>query len=101
MTEVIAIDPINPEISRIRRAAKVIREGGTVAFPTETVYGLGADAFDQKACESIFSIKGRPADNPLIVHVCSMRQLHEVAVNIDRSVLKSAAVVWPGPVTFI
>ena len=100
MTEVITIDPINPEIGRIRRAARAIREGGTVAFPTETVYGLGANAFDQKACERIFSIKRRPADNPLIVHICSMRQLHEV-VKVSEPLLKLARIVWPGPITFI
>ena len=101
MTEIIVIDPINPQIDRIRRAAKVIKEGGTVAFPTETVYGLGADAFNQKACESIFSIKGRPADNPLIVHICSIRQLQDVAVGVNEDVLKPARIVWPGPVTLI
>ncbi len=101
MTEVIRINPINPQAERIKKAAKVIKAGGTVAFPTETVYGIGANAFDQKACMSIFRIKGRPADNPLIVHICSIRQLHDVAEGISGSVLKSARIVWPGPVTLI
>ena len=101
MTEIIAINPANPQADRIRRAARIIKQGGTVAFPTETVYGLGANAFDQRACESIFKIKKRPADNPLIVHICSMRQLHEVAEDISKEILKSAKIFWPGPVTLI
>ena len=101
MTEIIAIDPINPEADRIRRAAKVIKEGGTVAFPTETVYGLGADAFDERACEKIFRAKDRPADNPLIVHICSMKQLHDAAVGASDSLIKSIGMLWPGPVTLI
>ena len=101
MTEIIAIDPINPQADRIKRAAKIIKQGGTVAFPTETVYGLGANAFDQKACLSIFAIKKRPADNPLIVHIHNMRQLHDVAEGMSETVLKSARILWPGPVTLI
>ena len=101
MTEIIAINPTNPQADRIRRAARIIKDGGTVAFPTETVYGLGANAFDQRACESIFKIKKRPADNPLIVHICSMKQLHDVAEGVGEEILKSARLFWPGPVTLI
>ncbi len=101
MTEIIAINPANPQADRIRRAARIIKQGGTVAFPTETVYGLGANAFDQRACESIFKIKKRPADNPLIVHICSMKQLHDVAEGVGEEILKSARLFWPGPVTLI
>ena len=62
----------------IQRAAHVIRKGGIVVFPTETVYGLGASAFDEEAVLKIFRAKGRPADNPLIVHIASLDQLYEV-----------------------
>jgi len=66
---VLKVDPLNPELDVIKRAAKVIREGGLVAFPTETVYGLGANAFDPIAATKVFKAKRRPMDNPLIVHI--------------------------------
>lgn len=101
MTKILTINPINPEMNLVREAAHVIMEGGTVAFPTETVYGIGADAFNGNACAKIFSIKGRPADNPLIVHISRLDQLDKVASNIPDNFLKAARVLWPGPVTFI
>lgn len=101
MTQIIKIDPLNPEIDKIRIAAEVIKNGGTVAFPTETVYGLGANAFDGKACLKIFEAKNRPADNPLIVHIAEFKQLYEVAREIPDKVLEVAQIVWPGPLTFV
>lgn len=101
MTQIIKIDPLNPEIDKIRIAAEVIKNGGTVAFPTETVYGLGANAFDGKACLKIFEVKNRPADNPLIVHIAEFKQLYEVAREIPDKVLEVAQIVWPGPLTFV
>ena len=68
-TEVLKINPVEPEADRLATAGAVIRAGGLVAFPTETVYGLGAHALDPRACERIFAAKGRPSNNPLIVHV--------------------------------
>ena len=67
MTKVIKIDPINPEAEKIALAADVIKKGGLVALPTETVYGLGADATDENAAKKIYAAKGRPSDNPLII----------------------------------
>ena len=101
MTQIIKIDPLNPEIDKIRIAANVIRNGGTVAFPTETVYGLGANAFDGKACLKIFEAKNRPVDNPLIVHIAEFEQLYDVAREIPDKVLEVAQTVWPGPLTFV
>ena len=101
MTQIIKIDPLNPEIDKIRIAANVIRNGGTVAFPTETVYGLGANAYDGKACLKIFEAKNRPVDNPLIVHIAEFEQLYDVAREIPDKVLEVAQTVWPGPLTFV
>ncbi|BFI73913.1 L-threonylcarbamoyladenylate synthase [Sulfurisphaera ohwakuensis] len=101
MTQILKIDPLNPEIDKIKIAADVIRNGGTVAFPTETVYGLGANAFDGNACLKIFQAKNRPVDNPLIVHIADFNQLFEVAKDIPDKVLEIAQIVWPGPLTFV
>ena len=68
-TEVIKIDQNNMDTEALERAAAIIRDGGLVAFPTETVYGLGADALSAEASKKIYAAKGRPSDNPLIVHV--------------------------------
>ncbi len=82
-------------------AAALIRKGGLVVFPTETVYGLGASAFNPVACARIFSAKGRPSDNPLIVHVASETQLAEIAVDIPAAARQLMAAFWPGPLSLI
>jgi L-threonylcarbamoyladenylate synthase len=101
MTEIIRINPTDPEINRVIRAAKVIREGGTVAFPTETVYGLGANGFDPAACRRIFEIKGRPADNPLILHILGPGWLDRVAGEVGGRAMEFAEKAWPGPITLV
>ncbi len=101
MTKIVRINPLNPEKHIIKEAADVIRKGGTVAFPTETVYGIGADAFNGSACARIFEAKGRPADNPLIVHISNLNQLKDVAREIPEDFMNAARILWPGPVTFI
>ncbi|AEB94384.1 MAG: L-threonylcarbamoyladenylate synthase [Metallosphaera sp.] len=98
---VLRVDPLNPETDLIRKAAEVIRSGGLVAFPTETVYGLGANAFDGKAAEKVFKAKRRPMDNPLIVHIADVGQLEEVASDLSPEVMDLAQKVWPGPLTFV
>ena len=85
----------------ILRAAKIIRSGGLVAFPTETVYGLGANATDQTACMRIFEAKGRPSDNPLIVHVSSLEQLLVLTPKPTSTMEALAKAFWPGPLTLI
>lgn len=82
-------------------AAKVIKNGGIAAFPTETVYGLGADAFNEKAVARIFEAKGRPADNPLIVHIGDRSQLSQVAASINEAAAKLIDVFFPGPLTLV
>ncbi len=101
MTETLRVNPINPEPEKIARAAEVILKGGTVAFPTETVYGIGANAFDESACAGIFKAKGRPSDNPLIVHISKAGQLKDVADGIDQELREAVKTLWPGPVSFV
>lgn len=101
MTEIIKINPLYPEIEKIKKAAEIIRRGGTVVFPTETVYGLGANAFDPEAVKKIFVAKNRPMDNPLIVHIADINQLYEVASDIPEKILNISKIVWPGPLTFV
>lgn len=86
---------------RIKVAAKLIREGKLVAFPTETVYGLGADALNSKAVRRIFEAKGRPADNPLIVHIADFNQVHELVKEVPSEVELLAKHFWPGPLTVV
>lgn len=82
-------------------AAQVIREGGLVAFPTETVYGLGGDATDSSASRKIYEAKGRPSDNPLIVHIAEFSQLQEIVKSVPESAHILAQRFWPGPLTMI
>jgi len=100
-TRVISINKINPEIEKIREAAKVIKTGGTVAFPTETVYGLGANALDELAINKIFEAKGRPQDNPLIVHISYIEQLYDLVEEVSEQALNLMNRFWPGPLTLI
>lgn len=100
-TRILVMDPVRPDPRKIGVAARVIRSHGTVAFPTETVYGIGADAFDAGACLKVFKAKGRPADNPMIVHVASFAQLEQVARSVPRKIERAMRALWPGPVTFV
>ncbi|NRB10418.1 MAG: threonylcarbamoyl-AMP synthase [Rickettsiaceae bacterium] len=85
--------------SLINKAARLIGEGKLVAFPTETVYGIGANALDDNACQKIYQIKGRPSNNPLIVHVSNINEAKKYAIfNMDAEIL---AKFWPGPITLI
>ena len=85
----------------IKKAAKALKDGHLVAFPTETVYGLGADATDETAVSRIYSVKGRPSDHPLIVHISSINQINNWAIDIPEYALKLARDFWPGPMTLI
>jgi len=89
------------DIQAITAAADIILAGGLVAMPTETVYGLAANAFDEKAVLSVFSAKGRPADNPLILHICDMNMLEDIAYDIPDKARELAHKFWPGPLTMI
>ena len=85
----------------IKMAARALKDGHLVAFPTETVYGLGADATNEKAVSRIYSVKGRPTDHPLIVHISSANKLDKWAVDIPEFAVKLAKKFWPGPMTLI
>lgn len=85
----------------IKLAAKLIQKGELVAFPTETVYGLGADAFNKEAAAKIFEVKERPEFDPLIIHISSLKQLEEVAYVNKKEVLRLIHNFWPGPLTLI
>lgn len=85
----------------LRRPAQILREGGTVIFPTETVYGLGADATDGEASRRIYLAKGRPSDNPLIVHIADQTDLEGVVAEIGEREKKLMQAFWPGPLTLI
>jgi L-threonylcarbamoyladenylate synthase len=100
-TELMAINRMAPDPAQIRRAAECILRGGLVAFPTETVYGLGGNAFDPAALRRIFQAKGRPFHDPLIVHVSSAEAAAEVAADIPPVVGRLGQRFWPGPLTLI
>ena len=85
----------------IRDAALALKDGHLVAFPTETVYGLGADARNPEAVKRIYEVKGRPSDHPLIVHISSINQLDKWAVEIPEYAIELARAFWPGPMTLI
>ena len=99
-TKVAIIKDINKDIKFIEEAGDIIRDGGTVAFPTETVYGLGANALDEEAVKKIFIAKGRPQDNPLIVHVCS-KNISELVKEVPEVAQRMIDKFWPGPLTII
>lgn len=86
---------------QIKRAGKILADGGLVAFPTETVYGLGGDALQPKSSEKIYAAKGRPSDNPLIVHICCMEALNKIVKEIPDEAVTLAKAFWPGPLTMI
>ena len=85
----------------IEEAGRILKKGGIVAFPTETVYGLGGDALNPDSAKKIYAAKGRPSDNPLIVHICRMEDLSEIAEEIPAGALALAEAFWPGPLTMI
>lgn len=100
-TTILQVDPNRPDAESMTRAAAVLRAGGLVAFPTETVYGLGANALDPQAVERIFAAKGRPANNPLIVHVDSIESAQQLTTSWPTSAARLAATFWPGPLTVV
>jgi L-threonylcarbamoyladenylate synthase len=100
-TVVLKVHPERPEPEKIRAAAQVIRGGGLVAFPTETVYGLGANALMDESVLKIFKAKNRPADNPLIVHVANEDDIHILAERVPAKAKELIEKFWPGPLTLL
>ncbi|MFT9486097.1 MAG: L-threonylcarbamoyladenylate synthase [Tepidibacillus sp.] len=92
------VDECHPDIIEV---AKRLREGEVIAFPTETVYGLGANALDTEAVKKIFAAKGRPSDNPLIVHIANYKQLEQLVEDVDKRSKRLMDQFWPGPLTII
>ena len=100
-TIVLKVDAKKPEISKIRLAADTIKKGGIVAFPTETVYGLGVDALNPNAVKRLFNVKRRPFDNPPIVHIGNIKDVSKLASNIPAKARELMRRLWPGPITLI
>ena len=100
-TKVLRISPKRPELSKIRQAANLIRHGKLVAFPTETVYGLGANALNVRAVKKIFAAKGRPVDNPLIIHISDRNDILFLARDIAPMAGRVIQEFWPGPLTIV
>jgi L-threonylcarbamoyladenylate synthase len=100
-TTVFRLDPYAPDAAILAEAARVLRAGGLVSFPTETVYGLGANALDASAVARIFAAKGRPANNPLIVHVADASEAQRIVASWPPSAEQLADRFWPGPLTLV
>ncbi|MFA4889454.1 MAG: L-threonylcarbamoyladenylate synthase [Candidatus Omnitrophota bacterium] len=100
-TDILKINPFSIEQDYIIKAANIIKSGGLVAFPTETVYGLGADALNPVACAKIFQAKNRPLEDPLIVHIADKQDLFKVAREIYKITLDLIDAFWPGPLTVV
>ncbi len=99
-TGIIKINPDNFKGEELEEACHILKDGGLVAFPTETVYGLGGDALNSLAASKIYSAKGRPSDNPLIVHIACIESLYDIA-EVTEDGLKLAKAFWPGPLTLV
>lgn len=99
--EVVAMDAEHLNMEAIQKAGEILKEGGLVAFPTETVYGLGGNALDPKASMKIYAAKGRPSDNPLIVHIADIKDLARITTEIPEGARILAEKYWPGPLTMI
>ncbi len=100
-TLIIKINPKKPEKNKIKLASMLIKKGGTVAFPTETVYGLGANALNPKAVLKIFKAKKRPVDNPIIVHICKKEEIYKLVKKLPGSAEELIEKFWPGPLTLL
>jgi L-threonylcarbamoyladenylate synthase len=101
MSRVLAVDPTHPQTDVIAEAVRVLRDGGLVAFPTETVYGLGASALDEAAVRRLFAAKGRPFGHPLIAHVASDRHARSLARTWPEMASRLSRAFWPGPLTLV
>lgn len=100
-TQIVSVDPLRPDRAAVERAAALLRKGEVVVFPTETVYGLGGDAFQPAALERIFAAKGRPFSDPLIVHIADESELQLLTLKIPAQAKLLAEAFWPGPLTLI
>lgn len=99
--EVLRVDPLGKDLSALQKPADIIKNGGLVAFPTETVYGLGANALDERAVKRLFKVKKRSLNDPLIVHISEMSQLRRIVLEVPNVAEILADNFWPGPLTMI
>ena len=95
------IDKHHIDIQIMEKAGEILKRGGLVAFPTETVYGLGANALDEEAAKKTYAAKGRPSDNPLIVHIADVEALDAIVEHISEKARRVMEKFWPGPLTLI
>ncbi|EJO5346216.1 threonylcarbamoyl-AMP synthase [Clostridium botulinum] len=100
-TKVVKLDENNIDEDVINKSGEILKDGGLVVFPTETVYGLGANALDKDAVKKIFAAKGRPQDNPLIVHISNIKDIYELVGDVSPIAKKFMDKFWPGPMTII
>lgn len=100
-TKYYKIDPVKPDMAILAEAAALLRQGELVAFPTETVYGLGANGLNAQAVKNIFQAKGRPSDNPLILHIATADAINELAASVPASAKALVERYWPGPLTIV
>ena len=100
-TKLVKVDTENPEKSVLTEAAEILKNGCLVAFPTDTVYGLGANGLDEKACKRIYEAKGRPSDNPLILTIGDLDGLYKIVGKVTENAKKIIDAFWPGPITLV
>ena len=100
-TRLFTVNAENIDSNALLEAGQIIQKGGLVAFPTETVYGLGGDALNKESSKKIYAAKGRPSDNPLIVHICCYEDLQPIVKHIPKEAKALADAFWPGPLTMI
>ena len=100
-TKVIKVNPEMFDDGELKEACEILKRNGLVAFPTETVYGLGGDGMHKEASAKIYAAKGRPSDNPLIIHIADRKSLDEIASEVSKKAEKLMDAFWPGPMTLI
>lgn len=100
-TKQFRMQPGQPDCVAMKEAGEIIKSGGLIAFPTETVYGLGGDALNRESAKKIYAAKGRPSDNPLIVHIARMEDLYQIVKEVPKPAKQLADAFWPGPLTMI
>ena len=100
-TKILKVASIFENPDELQQAADILAQGGLVAFPTETVYGLGANGLNEDAVRAIYRAKGRPSDNPLILHICDMEMLPQLAREVPSAAVRLALEFWPGPLTMV
>lgn len=100
-TKLVKVDKEFPDLQIMKEAGEILKNGGLVAFPTETVYGLGGDGLNARSSEKIYTAKGRPSDNPLIIHIADMESLDKIVSQVPPKARKLAEKFWPGPLTMI